>query len=76
MVLAGGFVAYYAWVEIRELGSGESSPVVDAARDLQSAMHRWVEQVGGTRLALAAGIIIAAALAIAFVSRSGRSEHG
>lgn len=76
LIVAGAFVGYYAWVEIQELGSGDSSPVVDAARDLQSGLQRWVEQVGGARLALGAVIIIAAAIAITFVSRSGRSEHG
>lgn len=74
LIVAGAFVGYYAWVEIQELGSGESSPVVDAARDLQSAMQRWVEGVGGTRLAIGAAIVIAAAVAVTFVSRSGGSE--
>jgi cytochrome c biogenesis protein CcdA len=72
LIVAGAFVGYYAWVEIQELGSGDSSAVVDAARDLQSAMQRWVEDVGGARLALGAAIVIAAAVAITFVSRAGR----
>lgn len=76
LIVAGAFVGYYAWVEIQELGSGDSSAVVDAARDLQSAMQRWVEGVGGARLAIGAAIVIAAAVAITMVSRSGRSEHG
>ena len=72
LVVAGLFVAYYAWVEVQELNSGRSSPVVRAARDLQSSMQRWVEQVGGARLAIAAAIVIVAAVAITAVSRSGR----
>jgi cytochrome c biogenesis protein CcdA len=74
LVLAGLFVGYYAWVEIRELGSGASSPVVDRARDVQSWLQNWVEDIGGARLAAAAAIIIAAAVAIALVRRTG--EHG
>lgn len=76
LVLAGMFVAYYAWVEIQELNSGSSSRVVRWARDLQGSMQRWVEQVGGARLALAAGIVIAAVVAVALVLRSGGPRPG
>ncbi len=70
LIVAGAFVGYYAWVEIQELSSGSSSPVVDFSRDLQSAMQRWVERVGGTRLALAALVVIFAAVAITWVLRT------
>jgi len=76
LIAAGAFVAYYAWVEIQELGSGASSPVVDFSRDLQSSMQRWVESVGGTRLALGAGIVILAAVAITMVTQSGGGDTG
>lgn len=71
LIVAGAFVGYYAFIEIRELGSGEGSPVVDWSRDLQSSMQRWVEDVGGTRLAIGAAIVILAAVAITWVARSG-----
>lgn len=74
LIVAGAFVAYYAWVEIQELRSGTSSRVVEFSRDLQSSMQRWVEQMGGTRLALGAAIVILAAVAITFVARSGRED--
>jgi cytochrome c-type biogenesis protein len=70
LIVAGAFVGYYAFIEIRELGSGEGSAVVDWSRDLQSSMQRWVEDVGGTRLALGAAIVILAAVAITWVARS------
>lgn len=73
MIVAGLFVGYYAWVELRELGSGRSSAVVSWSRDVQSAMQRWVEDVGGGRLALAAFIVIAAALAVTWIARTGSS---
>jgi cytochrome c-type biogenesis protein len=69
LVLAGMFVSYYAWVEIQELDSGQSSTVVQWSRDVQSALQRWVERVGGGRLAIAAGIIILAAVVITLVVR-------
>ncbi len=76
LIVAGLFVAYYAWVELQELGSGRSSRVVTWSRDVQSALQRWVEDVGGGRLALAAGIVIAAALAITWIMRSGSTPSG
>ncbi len=76
LIAAGTFVGYYAWVEIQELRSGSSSSVVQFSRDLQSSMQRWVESVGGARLALGAAIVIAAAVAITVVARSGRDDGG
>ncbi|MHB1138072.1 MAG: cytochrome c biogenesis CcdA family protein [Microthrixaceae bacterium] len=73
LIVAGLFVSYYAAVEIRELRSGGSTAVVKGARDIQSAMQRWVERVGGDRLALAATIVLVAAVAISWVWRSGRN---
>lgn len=73
LVFAGVFVGYYAWVEIQELGSGASSPIVDWTRDVQSWLQNHVEGIGGARAAAAAAIIIAAAVAIAVVRRSGDS---
>ncbi len=70
LVLAGLFVGYYAWIELQELGSGGSSPVVDWTRDVQSRLQNWVEGIGGGRLALGAAVIIGAAVAIALVRRS------
>lgn len=70
LILAGSFVAYYAWVEVRELQGGASSRVVQWSRDLQGALQRWVERTGSARLAVAALIVIAAAVAITLVARS------
>lgn len=74
LIVAGLFVSYYAWVEIQELNRGGSSRVVSWSRDLQSSMQRWVEDVGGGRLALAAVVIIGAALAVTFIARSGSKD--
>lgn len=71
LVVAGAFVGYYAWVELRELDSGRSSAVVSWSRDVQGTLQRWVEDIGGGRLALTALIVIVAALAITWIMRSG-----
>ncbi|MCB0947855.1 MAG: cytochrome c biogenesis protein CcdA [Mycobacterium sp.] len=70
LIVAGAFTSYYGAVEISELNSGPSSPIVSAARDFQSAMQNWVEGVGAGRLALAAFIIVGAAILIGTVGRT------
>jgi len=72
LIVAGIFVGYYAWVELRELDSGASSPVVDWTRDVQSWMQNHVERIGGARLAVAAAVLIGAAVSAALVARRGR----
>ncbi len=72
MVVAGLFVAYYAWVEVGELRSGRTSAVVSWSRDLQSAVQRWTERMGAGRLALAGLVVLGAAVAVSLVVRTGR----
>ncbi|CAB5068496.1 unannotated protein [freshwater metagenome] len=75
LILAGGFVSYYAVIEINELNSRGSSTVVQSARQIQSSLQRWVEQVGGLQLAIAAAIILGAVIAISTTLRSDRSDR-
>lgn len=73
LILAGIFVAYYAWVEVQELGGNGSSPVVDWARDIQSSLQRWAEAQGAARLFLGTVIIIGGAVVISLVLRRHRA---
>lgn len=75
LIVAGSFASYYGVVEISELNSGPSSPIVSAARDFQSAMQNWVERVGAGRLAIAAFIIVGAAVLIGIVGRTGSTQR-
>ena len=52
---------------------GHLQPGRQWARDVQSSMQRWVEDVGGARLALAAAIVIGAAVAITVILRRSES---
>ncbi|MEX0768285.1 MAG: cytochrome c biogenesis CcdA family protein [Microthrixaceae bacterium] len=69
LILSGLFVGYYATVEISELNSGGSSVLVKKSRELQGSLQRFVEGVGGAKLALGALIILGAALAISALLR-------
>lgn len=73
MVVAGLFVAYYAWVEVGELSSGRTSAVVTWSRDVQSAVQRWTERMGAGRLALAGLVVLGAAVAVSLVVRGSRT---
>lgn len=75
LILAGGFVSYYAWVELQELQGGSSNAVVDAARDLQSDLQRRAEQIGAARLAVAAVLLIGGALALSAIWRGRSRAH-
>jgi ABC-type nickel/cobalt efflux system permease component RcnA len=76
LILAGIFVAYYAWVEVQELAGNGSSPVVDWARDIQSSLQRFAEAQGAVRLLIGALIIIGGAVAISLVLRRHRAATG
>ncbi|MCB0951637.1 MAG: cytochrome c biogenesis CcdA family protein [Microthrixaceae bacterium] len=75
LVLAGVFVAYYAYVEIQELNGNGSSGLVQWVRDIQSSLQRWAEQMGAVRLLLGAALIIGAAVITSVLLRSNRRNH-
>lgn len=66
LVVAGAYVAWYGWFEIRALtGSVTRDPVVSAAGGVQGAISRWVAGLGpGVLLAVAATIAVAGAVAV------------
>ncbi len=47
LVVAGAYVVWYGWFEIRVLsGSTTSDPVISAAVSVQSAIARWLGGLG------------------------------
>lgn len=74
LILAGLFVAYYAWVEVQELNGTGSSPLIKWVREIQSSLQRWAEAQGAARLAIGALIIISGAVAISLILRRGRGS--
>jgi cytochrome c-type biogenesis protein len=77
LVVAGGYVAWYGWFELRVLaGSAVSDPVVRAAVAVQGAITREVAGLGATGLALAAAALAAvlAAVAASAAARRRRAD--
>ncbi len=71
LVVAGAYVAWYGWFEIRVLtGTAVSDPVVSAAVSVQAALARWVTDLG------AGGVLVLAGAAAAVVVVLVRRSHG
>ncbi|MBI1352350.1 MAG: cytochrome c biogenesis protein CcdA [Actinomycetales bacterium] len=74
LVIAGAYVTWYGWFEIRILsGQTVDDPLVNAGLELQGAITRWVSGLGPTAVLLTAGVL-AAGLAIAVVASRRRNR--
>jgi cytochrome c-type biogenesis protein len=59
LLLVGGYVAWYAWWEIRVLGgSGTTDPVVEAALRVQAEVSALVDRVGPWWLVVPAALLL------------------
>lgn len=66
LVVAGAYVAWYGWFEIRVLaGNAGADPVISAATSVQAAIVRWVIGIGaGGLLAVIAGLVAVGVAAV------------
>ncbi len=73
LVLAGAYVAWYGWFELRVLaGDAGVDPVVAAAVSAQAALARWVASLGALPLTGLAVLVALAVPAVAAVRRRTR----
>ncbi|MGD9701200.1 MAG: cytochrome c biogenesis CcdA family protein [Acidimicrobiia bacterium] len=71
LVIAGAYVAYYGWYEIRVLDGATGDPVVDRAVELQAWLQRTIVPDDPPAFALRAGLALAAvAIVAALVGRA------
>jgi cytochrome c biogenesis protein CcdA len=65
LVVAGGYVAYYGWYELRVLrGDITSDPVIDAAERVQLALQDALDWLGPAGLAVIVALLVAVPLVI------------
>jgi cytochrome c biogenesis protein CcdA len=66
LVVAGAYVAWYGWFEIRVLaGTTTTDPIVSGAVRVQAALSRWVASLGPAGLlAVGAGAVSAAVVVV------------
>lgn len=66
LVVAGAYVAWYGWFELRVLAGGAvDDPVVDAAIGVQAWLTRTVAGLGAPGLAVLAAAVVAVGVALA-----------
>ena len=70
LVLAGLYVVYYGWYELRVFnGTTSGGGVAQWAFDINSSVSRWINEVGATRLGLILGLVVALAVLVALAAR-------
>ncbi|WP_262386758.1 cytochrome c biogenesis protein CcdA [Streptomyces sp. TRM49041] len=72
LLLAGAYVAYYGWYEIRVLrgtGGPVADPVIDAAGAVQTWLADTLNGIGGPTVAVAAALLAAAVAGAAALRR-------
>lgn len=69
LVVAGSYVAYYGWYEIRVLDGATSDPIVDRAVRLQTWLQDTVVPDDPARVVITAAIVVAALALVAGVVR-------
>jgi cytochrome c biogenesis protein CcdA len=73
VLVAGLYVTYYGWYEVRlERGGPVDDPVVDAALRLQTTLTDWIDAVGTSRLGLICLAVVLAVVLFAWAARRGR----
>jgi cytochrome c biogenesis protein CcdA len=71
MILAGGYVAYYGWYELRVLDGGDpADPVVEAAAEVQGWLAGGLDRVGAPLLAAAFAALLGVAGLLAWRRRA------
>jgi cytochrome c biogenesis protein CcdA len=81
VALAGAYVAYYGWLEVRTTRSGPgelpSSGITDRVTGWSSDVTQWIDDVGSVRIGVAV-VVLLAVVAVAVRSRwgGGRTAAG
>ena len=76
VALAGAYVAYYGWLEVRlgRTGAVSGSNITDTVSGWSSDVTQWVSDVGSVRIAVVVVILLAGTIAAVLTTRaSGRA---
>lgn len=76
LVLAGLYVVYYGWYELRVFnGDLDGGGVAQWAFDINSSISRWINEIGATRLGLILGLVLALAVLVALAVRRRAADR-
>jgi cytochrome c-type biogenesis protein len=74
LVLAGAYVAYYGWYELRvREGDTSGGAIADLVFDLNARISSFIQDAGPVRIGLLLALIIAASITVALAHRSRAS---
>lgn len=72
LLLAGGYVAYYGWYEIRVLrGAGVDDPVIGAGATIQRWLASGLDSIGVVGIAVGVGALLGIAVVVRRSRRTG-----
>lgn len=75
LVLAGVYVAYYGWYELRVLnGNISGGGIAGWMFNLNGRITQWINEVGPTRIGLILGLVIALVVFIALLSKARTTD--
>jgi cytochrome c biogenesis protein CcdA len=75
LVLAGFYVAYYGWYELRVLnGNTSGGGIAGWMFNLNGRITQWINDVGPTRIGLILGLVIALVVFIALLSKARTAD--
>jgi cytochrome c-type biogenesis protein len=73
LLLAGAYVAWYGWYEIRIFRDADTTdPIIDNAARVQAAASAWLDRVGPATVAAAVAVLLIATTAIPLLRRTRR----
>ena len=76
LVLAGAYVAYYGWYELRVFnGNTSGGGPAKWALDLDARLTTWVDEVGPTRLGLVLALVLAIVVFIVLLGRARNDDR-
>jgi cytochrome c-type biogenesis protein len=76
LILAGLYVTYYGWYELRVFGGDTSGGGVAAwAFDINARITTWIGEVGPSRIGLILGLVIALVVFIALANRARTDDR-
>jgi cytochrome c biogenesis protein CcdA len=73
VALAGAYVAYYGWLEVRVAREGAvpDAPITDVVAGWSADARQWIDDVGSVRIAVVVAILVAG---VVVAVRQGRSS--
>jgi len=75
LVVAGLYVAWYGWFEIRVFDDADTAdPIIDGAARIQTALSSWLSNLGPRAVVIAFAVLLAAAITAAVLVGLQRAE--